>query len=149
MTVGGPLAGVSGRGQESSTNDLRRFRSRNPSWSGQMTNSSHLLAIAAAFGLTAPVSAAPTNAVTSFKPSSPRTFLCDDARTISVITRGQDAVVKVGRREYSLKRKPFSLGERFTSPAATLIIDSGFAAFVSRREGSLQGCFASTHEAQL
>ena len=57
--------------------------------------------------------------------------------------RGRVAAVRTAAREFVLSRKPGSLGERFSSGDATLIIDGDFAAFVSNEESNYSQCKAA------
>lgn len=71
-----------------------------------------------------------------------RRFTCSDGTTFVVAVSGEVADVSFFRSErYRLQAKPFSLGQRFVSPTATLIIDGRFATFVSNRRLNLRSCF--------
>lgn len=71
-----------------------------------------------------------------------RHFQCESS-DFSVEQRGTAAVVRFGDGSYRLERKPSSIGERFASDDATLIIDGDFAAFVAEDRLDLDGCQAA------
>lgn len=71
----------------------------------------------------------------------PQTFACSGGTTFDVLVNGKAAEVSFSQTErYSLRSKPSSLGRRFVSPGATLIIDGTFAAFVTSARRDLQHC---------
>ena len=70
-------------------------------------------------------------------------FKCMDGSGLTVRYQQQTATVLVDGRSYELLRKPSNIGERFTSPLATLIIDGEFAAFVADDLHDLKGCTRS------
>lgn len=70
-------------------------------------------------------------------------FQCERGSAFSVENRGTTAMVRFDDGSYRLHRNPSSLGERFTSPEATLIIDGDFAAFVAKDRLDLQGCMST------
>ena len=61
--------------------------------------------------------------------------------------RGQVAVVRTATNKFVLKKRTGSLGERFSSNEATLIIDGDFAAFVADQEKSYSQCRATSARA--
>ena len=68
-------------------------------------------------------------------------FICNDGTTFSVAVGNEVADVTFSQSEhYRLRSKPFSIGHRFVSSAATLIIDGHFAAFVSSGRIDLNQC---------
>lgn len=70
-----------------------------------------------------------------------QTFTCNGGTTFSVLVAGENADVTFSQSErYSLLSKPFSIGQRFVSSTATLIIDGRFAAFVSNGRIELNQC---------
>ena len=70
-----------------------------------------------------------------------RTFKCDGGTSFSVAVADEIADVTFSQSEhYRLRSKPFSIGERFISSTATLIIDGSFAAFVSNERIDLNQC---------
>ncbi len=72
---------------------------------------------------------------------TPQQFVCKDGTTFAVVVSDQIADVRFSPTEdYRLRSKPFSLGQRFVSPSATLIIDGRFAAFVTSERIGLENC---------
>jgi hypothetical protein len=70
-----------------------------------------------------------------------RTFTCDGGTSFSVVVADKVADVTFSRSEYyRLRSKPFSIGQRFVSPTATLIIDGRLAVFVSNGRIDLNQC---------
>lgn len=70
-----------------------------------------------------------------------QTFTCNGGTSFSVVVADEIADVTFYQSEhYRLRSKPFSIGQRFVSSAATLIIDGPFAAFVSKRRIDLNQC---------
>lgn len=69
-------------------------------------------------------------------------YMCDGAETFSVSHTADQAFVRFGDQTYRLKRRPSSIGERFTSVGATLILDGDFAAFTADDRLRLGGCRA-------
>jgi hypothetical protein len=65
---------------------------------------------------------------------------CRDSSELTVYYQGQTATVLAGGHSYALRRKPSSVGKRFASHKATLIIDGHFAAFVADDLDNLGGC---------
>lgn len=71
-----------------------------------------------------------------------RRYRCQDGTTFKVALSGETAEVSFSPSErYRLIEKRSSLGDRFVSPGATLIIDGRFAAFVTNRRFNLHNCF--------
>ena len=77
-------------------------------------------------------------------PAEPGTaqYRCADNRLMAVARNSDGAVVTVGDRSYQLKPKRSSLGERYVSSRASLIIDGTFAAFVAEDLLDLEDCHA-------
>jgi len=68
-------------------------------------------------------------------------FACKDGTSFVVVVRNEIADVAFSHGEqYQLRSKPSSMGQRFVSSAATLIIDGRFAAFVSNTRSDLNQC---------
>ena len=68
-------------------------------------------------------------------------FICHDGTAFSVAVGKEGADVTFSQSEhYRLRSKPFSIGKRFVSSTATLIIDGSFAAFVSSERIDLNQC---------
>lgn len=70
-------------------------------------------------------------------------YRCAGDRLMAVARNDGRATVTVGERSYELKPKPSSLGERYVSPRASLIIDGSFAAFVAEDLLDLEDCQAA------
>lgn len=75
-------------------------------------------------------------------------FVCEDAVSFGVRRSATAATVSFGDGDYRLERKRSSIGERFASPGATLIIDGDFAAFVAEDRLGLDGCRSAQAVAQ-
>ena len=70
-----------------------------------------------------------------------RTFGCKNGTTFEVVLRNEIADVTFSHGEqYHLRLKASSIGQRFVSSDATLIIDGRFAAFVSNTRSDLSQC---------
>ena len=68
-------------------------------------------------------------------------FGCKDGTSFVVVVRNEIADVTFSHGEqYQLRSKPSSMGQRFVSSVATLIIDGRFAAFVSNTRSDLNQC---------
>ena len=71
----------------------------------------------------------------------PQHFTCRDGTAFVVVVSGRIADVSFSQSEhYRLRSKPFSLGQRFVSQTATLIIDRQLAAFVTSDRMGLEKC---------
>jgi hypothetical protein len=68
-------------------------------------------------------------------------FLCSSGAVLSVIRQGDAAHVHYEGSVYRLSHKQFALGERYTSPLATLIIDEEYAVLVTAASGEPQDCY--------
>ena len=73
-------------------------------------------------------------------PVSVTRYRCAENRYFIVERSENAAVVSYANTRYSLGRKPSSVGLRYASSEATLIIDSDFAAFVSETVTDLDDC---------
>jgi hypothetical protein len=69
-----------------------------------------------------------------------QSFQCEGGRGLHVTQTGKKATVQVGERRYELKAKASSLGDRYVSAHASLIIDGTFAAFVADDLLDLEDC---------
>jgi len=67
-------------------------------------------------------------------------FECRNGRSFDVRLTGKLAAVELDGRSYLLQSRPSSLGAKFTSSSATLIIDGTLGAFVAADKFDLQGC---------
>ena len=71
----------------------------------------------------------------------PRQFSCKDGTAFVVVVSGRIADVSFSQSEhYRLHAKQSSLGQRFVSQTATLILDGQFAAFVTGDRIGLENC---------
>src|SRR6185369_5422887 len=68
-------------------------------------------------------------------------FGCKDGTSFVGVVRNEIADVTFSHGEqFQLRSKPSSMGQRFVSSVATLIIDGRFAAFVSNTRSDLNQC---------
>ncbi len=67
-------------------------------------------------------------------------YRCDDGRWFSVNRDANTASIRYADERYSLSRRPSSLGVKYSSAEATLIIDGRFAAFVTETVVDLDRC---------
>ena len=67
-------------------------------------------------------------------------YRCAEDRSFTVDRDDRSAVVTYADEKYPLTRKPSSLGLRYSSDVATLIIDHDFAAFVTDTTINLREC---------
>jgi hypothetical protein len=88
------------------------------------------LTIAASVVATAPVAAT----------ERPMRFVCADRQWFEVTRNQNVATVRLGKREYNLRFKRGSIGQRYVGSSATLIIDGDFAAFVADDATGLRSC---------
>lgn len=94
-------------------------------------------AVAVSIGLTTIVTPAAAGTAT------PHTsFACLDGIGFDVEQSdgGKTAIVRTGSQDFTLKKNPSALGERYSSSEATLIIDGDFAAFVTDRRSDFRQC---------
>lgn len=73
-------------------------------------------------------------------PSNIARYRCADNRQFTVQHTDDAAIVSYANQNYTLWRRPSSIGLRYASSVATLIIDSDFAAFVSETVVDLDRC---------
>jgi hypothetical protein len=69
-----------------------------------------------------------------------RTFNCGNQNRFSVRPVSGGALISLPGRQLRMATQPFRLGERFTSPEGTLIIDGDFASLVLNDDLSFQAC---------
>ena len=69
-------------------------------------------------------------------------FVCAGDRSLTVDRSRKTAVVTYGNARYELPRRPSSLGDRYASLDATLIIDGDMAAFATSTVTDLNLCRA-------
>ena len=93
-----------------------------------------VLVAALAVGNCSAAKAAPGTQVTRYR--------CAEDRSFTVDRNDRSAVVSYADKNYVLTRKPSSLGLRYSSDVATLIIDHDFAAFVTDATTNLRECHA-------
>jgi membrane-bound inhibitor of C-type lysozyme len=70
-------------------------------------------------------------------------FACQSSSTLKVRLTPSLAQVSIDGRQYSLQRRPSSLGARYSSRQATLIVDGSFASFVAAGGRSGSRCWTS------
>ena len=68
-------------------------------------------------------------------------YRCHDGQRFSVDRNSQTALIRYANNRYSLSRRPSSLGVKYSSAEATLIIDGQFAAFVTETVMDLENCY--------
>lgn len=69
-------------------------------------------------------------------------YACDDQSNLEVAELGDRAVVRHAENEVQLKAKPMSIGRRFASNEATLILDEDRAVYVEET-GIIRHCLLS------
>lgn len=67
-------------------------------------------------------------------------YLCEGGAGFSVQESGSTALVRFSDGEYRLERRASSIGRKFSSATATLIIDGNAAVFVAEDRLDLDGC---------
>jgi hypothetical protein len=75
-------------------------------------------------------------------------YQCSNGERFVVARSGSVAVVRVGSLAYKLPRKRSSLGQKYGSEIATLIIDGPSAVFKSERHLHLRDCIETRFLAQ-
>jgi len=70
----------------------------------------------------------------------PVRYACDARQNFVVEWSGTTAVVRFADRTFELRREPSSLGEKYLSPKAALIIDGATAVFVAEDRLQLGQC---------
>jgi hypothetical protein len=68
-------------------------------------------------------------------------YRCTNGRALRVELQGRTASVSLDDVVYRLTMKPASIGKRYASSDATLVIDGHFAAFVTDQVSDLLGCY--------
>jgi hypothetical protein len=91
-----------------------------------------VLVAALAVGGCSPTKAAAAPQVTRYR--------CAQDQVFTVNRDAEAAVVTYANEEYALSRKPSSIGLRYASDSATLIIDDDYAAFVTEATTNLHAC---------
>jgi hypothetical protein len=91
-----------------------------------------VLVAALAVGGCSPIKAAAATNVTRYR--------CAQDQSFTVNRDANSAVVSYADENYTLARKPSSIGFRYASDIATLIIDDSYAAFVTDTTTDLQEC---------
>lgn len=71
------------------------------------------------------------------------TFRCAGDRTFTVMRTPRSAIVELGQDRLKLSRRRSSIGEKYSSKTATLIIDGDFAVLVTRQLNGLRACYKS------
>lgn len=67
-------------------------------------------------------------------------YQCADGRFFSVARDARRAAVYYEDERYSLSRRPSSIGLKYASLEATLVVDGAFAAFVTETIVDLRSC---------
>jgi hypothetical protein len=68
------------------------------------------------------------------------TYRCSDGRTFGVVRDSYEADVAYANELYSLQRRPSSIGVRYASTEASLVVDGPYAAFVTETVVDLPEC---------
>jgi hypothetical protein len=97
-------------------------------------------------GLTSPFLAACSSSSVA-EPRRPITYYCAHHNVLQVHAGVKRARVEYLNRHYELAYRSSSLGRRYTSNDATLIIDGDSVVFVNHRNMDLQTCHAVTSSA--
>lgn len=74
-------------------------------------------------------------------------YACDDGQRLIVRQFGETASVQFIDRTYQLNRKRSSIGQKYISPTAALIIDGPAAVFVADDRLQLGQCFEANRMA--
>lgn len=69
------------------------------------------------------------------------TYACNDGKSFTIQRDGKNASLEYFGEHYSLSRRPSSVGVKYASPEATLIIDGDFAAFVTESLVDFERCY--------
>lgn len=72
--------------------------------------------------------------------ASNATYDCANGRSFSVVKSKQAATVEIEDQKYELTRRESSMGTRYSSGDASLIIDGDFAVFVTEKIIDLRLC---------
>jgi membrane-bound inhibitor of C-type lysozyme len=70
-------------------------------------------------------------------------FACQSSSILRVRLTSRLAQVSIDGRQYSLQRRPSSLGARYSSRQGTLIVDGSFATFVAAGTRSGSRCWTA------
>lgn len=68
-------------------------------------------------------------------------YRCHDGRWFSVDRNHQNAFIRYADERYNLSRRPSSLGTKYASAEATLIVDGQLAVFVTQKLFDLDQCY--------
>jgi hypothetical protein len=68
------------------------------------------------------------------------TYRCAGERFFTVDRTSSNAIVHYAERRFELARRPSSVGQKYASTSATLIVDGDFAVFVADHVLDLQAC---------
>ena len=72
--------------------------------------------------------------------ASVATYDCANGKSFSVVRSRQAATVEIDSEKYELSRRSSSMGVRYSSPQASLIIDGDLAVFASEKIIDLRLC---------
>ena len=75
--------------------------------------------------------------------AAPVRYTCGGQREILIKRDHSHAIVRLNGRSYELRRKQSSIGEKYISPVAALIIDGASAVFVAQGHLDLGACTAA------
>jgi hypothetical protein len=78
-----------------------------------------------------------------------RSFKCAHGKAFTARLSEQAARVDTGSTKLLLPRKASSIGTKFGSPSATLIIDEDFASLIGRDLQRFERCYATSSYARL
>lgn len=82
------------------------------------------------------------SARTDAEPRRSLTYRCGDGRSFEVEQRGKMATIDFAGTRFQLPRRKSSIGARYASRDATLIVDGESAVFVTPRIVDLKACRA-------
>jgi precorrin-4 methylase len=74
-------------------------------------------------------------------------YACTNAEKFIVTRTADKALVQFGGKTYELQRRPSSIGVKYISATAALIVDGASAAFVADDRFQLGTCVQTTHMA--
>jgi hypothetical protein len=78
-----------------------------------------------------------------------RSFKCSHGKAFTARLSEKAARVNIGSDIFLLPRKTSSIGAKFSSPSATLIIDEDFASLIGRDLQRFERCYATSSFAKL
>lgn len=78
-----------------------------------------------------------------------RSFKCADGKRFTARVSEKAARIDTGSNSFLLPRKASSIGTKFGSPSATLIIDEDFASLIGRDLQRFERCYATSSYARL